>query len=130
MVKGNILLPSPPLQPRHIPYAIRYANQHQLTLPLYHTNSFKHPFLPSAITCWNDLPLDTTKLSFPAMFKTHNGSLISNYCLHISFPCLCCWFTLSFPLCLCFFFSFGLRISISSCSYFLQAVHTGTNLSL
>ena len=27
-------------------------------------------------------------------------------------------------------FSFGLRISISSCSYFLQAVHTGTNLSI
>ena len=49
MVKGNILLPSSPLQPRNIPYAIRYANQHQLTLPLYHTNSFKHSFflLPS-----------------------------------------------------------------------------------
>ena len=29
-----------------------------------------------------------------------------------------------------FSFSFGIRISICSCSYFLQAVHTGTNLSL
>ena len=47
MVNGNILLPSSPLQPRNIPYAIRHANQHQLTLPLYHTNSFKHSFFPS-----------------------------------------------------------------------------------
>ena len=69
IVKGNILLPPSPLQPRNIPYAIRYANQHQLTLPLYHTNSFKHSFFPSAITCWNDLPFDTTELSSLAMFK-------------------------------------------------------------
>ena len=69
MVKGNILLPSLPLQPRNIPYAIRHANQHQLTLPLYRTNSFKHSFFPSAITYWNDLPFDTTELSSPAMFK-------------------------------------------------------------
>ena len=69
MVNGNILLPSSPLQPRNIPYAIRHANQHQLTLPLYRTNSFKHSFFPSAITYWNNLPFDTTELSSPAMFK-------------------------------------------------------------
>ena len=62
MVKGNILLPSSPLQPRNIPYVIRHANQHQLTLPLYRTNSFKHSFFPSAITY-------LTELSSPAMFK-------------------------------------------------------------
>ena len=91
MVKGNILLPSFPLQPKNILYAVRYANQHQLTLPLYHTNSFKHSFflLPS--------PAGTTSLLHNRTIipsnvqKTHNAAVVNNYCIsfsHIFFPLL------------------------------------------
>ena len=38
--------------------------------------------LPAAITCWNDLPFDTTEQSSPAMFI--RLIMLSNYCISFS----------------------------------------------
>ena len=82
--------------------------------------TFKYSFFPSAITCWNDFPFDTTELSSPA--KTHNTAVVSNYC----FPC---WFTFPFPLCMFFWpQESGLVLALVAIS--CRLCRTGTNLSL
>ena len=69
IIHGNMQLPSSPLALRHVPYAMRSANRHQLAIPMYNTNSFKYSFFPSATTLWNDLPFDTSELSSLTSFK-------------------------------------------------------------
>ena len=69
ILHGNLSVPSHSMTSKHLPYATRLINKHQLVVPYCRTNSFKNSFFPFAISHWNNLSFDTKRVTSQAMFR-------------------------------------------------------------
>ena len=81
----------------------RHKHQCQYHTPFAHSNQLKHSFLPTCISLWNNLPIDSKSCITYVAFKSHIAHSLYNtfmYCL------------LSF----CSYMSYWVRTCIS-CSY-------------
>ena len=69
MVKGNIFATTVSIATQEYSICHQTCKSTSAHSPSVPHKLFQALFFPSAITCWNDLPFDTTELSSPAMFK-------------------------------------------------------------
>ena len=64
--------------PAHCPSSsLRHSHHFQYYIPHTHTNQFKHSFMPTCISLWNNLPLESVSCTTYSSFKSYTVPLFS-----------------------------------------------------
>jgi hypothetical protein len=69
IIKKMTEFPDAPITARRIPYQSRSINVNSVTIPWARTSLYQNSFFPHALTLWNKLPEDTTKVPSLTSFK-------------------------------------------------------------